>query len=134
MGRVHHKKTKEKNVGSTTAPLNSVARDERFSKNKRLTALIGKYLDKVGYGTIAVMIMSLIFFCGLFFWLFGFTNQSLSFLGGQYFSVVTFTSIGYGDISPIGVESLLLALRCLWGLSLWQLVWENLPRSVNQHY
>ena len=38
-----------------------------------------------------------------------------SFLTSLYFSVVTFTTLGYGDITPIGPSRLIAALEAFTG-------------------
>jgi len=41
---------------------------------------------------------------------------SLSFADALYFSTITFTTIGYGDIAPIGINRLLASLEAIFGL------------------
>lgn len=38
-----------------------------------------------------------------------------NFLNSLYFSVVTFTTLGYGDILPIGISKLFAAIEALLG-------------------
>ncbi|PUZ92369.1 potassium transporter Kef, partial [Vibrio vulnificus] len=39
----------------------------------------------------------------------------LEFLNAVYFSVVTFTTLGYGDISPVGLARFIAALEAFLG-------------------
>jgi len=41
---------------------------------------------------------------------------SLSFADALYFSTITFTTIGYGDIAPIGMNRLVASLEAIFGL------------------
>lgn len=45
-------------------------------------------------------------------------NHAIQFLDYVYFSVETYTSLGYGDIYPIGALRLLAGVECLGGLLL----------------
>ena len=43
-------------------------------------------------------------------------GEPLEFLEALYFSVVTFTSLGYGDISPLGISRFFAASEALLGV------------------
>jgi hypothetical protein len=43
---------------------------------------------------------------------------NLDFIGSLYFSVVTFTTLGYGDISPLGINRLIVSIESIIGISL----------------
>lgn len=45
----------------------------------------------------------------------GFAGFALEFLNAVYFSVVTFTTLGYGDISPSGIARLIAAFEAFLG-------------------
>ncbi len=45
----------------------------------------------------------------------GYTKVLLEFLNAIYFSVVTFTTLGYGDISPVGVARFIAAFEAFLG-------------------
>ncbi|MYN68480.1 MAG: two pore domain potassium channel family protein [Acidobacteria bacterium] len=48
----------------------------------------------------------------------GVDKPGLGFLDGIYFSIVTVTSLGYGDISPVGLSRLIVGLEVLFGLAI----------------
>ncbi len=45
----------------------------------------------------------------------GLTDNALAFLNILYFSVVTFTTLGYGDMSPVGISRLIAASEAFLG-------------------
>jgi len=85
-----------------------------------------------GYGEsplrVVVFSMIFIFLCALSFFILGTTEQNpiypgvtgglgifLEFLNAIYFSVVTFTTLGYGDISPSGIARFVAAFEAFIG-------------------
>ncbi len=45
----------------------------------------------------------------------GLTDNALAFLNILYFSVATFTTLGYGDMSPVGISRLIAASEAFLG-------------------
>lgn len=96
---------------------------------------ISKMVDLIsGYGEKPLRVvgfsMVLIFFCSLFYFLFGVLDggQLVKFEAGQpissnllnwldtlYFSVVTFTTLGYGDLTPVGLSRVIAAVEAFTG-------------------
>lgn len=103
----------------------------KFSKSR----IVSKFVDLFcGYGERPVNVISfslaLIFVCAILFFLFGVQSgngviqfsmdktfqQNLSdFFSTIYFSVVTFTTLGYGDIQPIGLSRLIATVEAFVG-------------------
>ncbi|WP_099209265.1 potassium channel family protein [Thermococcus henrietii] len=46
-------------------------------------------------------------------------SNSLSFLDYEYFSIVTATTLGYGDYHPIGVGRVIASVEALFGMFMW---------------
>lgn len=46
-------------------------------------------------------------------------SSSLSFLDYEYFSIVTATTLGYGDYHPIGVGRIIASVEALFGMFMW---------------
>jgi hypothetical protein len=93
-------------------------------KNKKsLTTFIGNFIDKLSYEKIAKNIFILLLFSAIYFWALnpfsqGTNNKDLSFLSSIYFSIITFSSLGYGDISPIGFGRVIASIEILSGLAM----------------
>ena len=87
-----------------------------------------------GYGEdplrVVIFSLLLIFFCSLFYYFFGlrfegeyqafslhnsFEDNVIFFLESLYYSVVTFTTLGYGDFIPVGFSRLVAALEAFTG-------------------
>ncbi len=97
--------------------------------------IVSKFVDLFcGYGESPVNVigfsMALIFFCAIFFFIFGIqggdgmiqlsTKNSLwqnlnDFFSAIYFSVVTFTTLGYGDIQPVGFSRFIATVEAFVG-------------------
>lgn len=77
-----------------------------------------KYLSKIKASTIAFLYLIFILFFGTLYWSFpSFWKEPLSFVQSIYFSVVTITTLGYGDIVPVNdAARILTALEALLGL------------------
>jgi len=103
----------------------------KFSKER----IVSKFVDLFcGYGERPMNVISfsimLIMFCAVLFFLFGVQSsngmiqlsfdKSLSenlsnFFSTVYFSVVTFTTLGYGDIQPVGISRLVATVEAFVG-------------------
>lgn len=94
-----------------------------MAKKSNLTSFIGGVVDKMSYLTIAVLIVILLLLSSFYFWYFnpydqGTNCKELSSLNALYFSIVTFATLGYGDISPIGFGRVVASIEVLSGLFL----------------
>jgi hypothetical protein len=93
------------------------------NKKQTLTTFIGGIIDKLSYGKIALCIAFVLFFCATYFWVInpyghGTNSKDLSWLNALYFCVITFSSLGYGDIAPIGFGRVIASIEVLSGLIL----------------
>lgn len=94
-------------------------RREQHNLNRNLTSSVGKNFESLSYLTIGCFIIGLITLCALSFSFFDITNQGkLHFLDAIYFSIVTMTSLGYGDILPTGAGRIIASLEVLSGIML----------------
>lgn len=89
----------------------------------KLTTLIGRVIDKMSYGKIAFYIALILCLNATYFYLLnplghGTNISELTWLDSLYYCVVTFSSLGYGDISPCGFGKLIASLQVLSGLAL----------------
>ena len=64
----------------------------------------------------------------------GFPYQSLykDFMKSLYFSIVTFTTVGYGDITPIGYSVLLSGIEMLLGVTMVGIWTATLARKITR--
>ena len=103
----------------------------RFSKRH----LISGFVDLLcGYGekpeNVIRFSLGMIIMCALCYFLFGvsyndqilqlnlansLTDNVIALLNSFYFSVVTFTTLGYGDITPIGISRFIAAIEAFTG-------------------
>ncbi len=93
------------------------------NKKQTLTTFIGGVIDKLSYGKIALCILGVLLLCAAYFWLLsphghGTTYKNLTWYSAIYFSVITFSSLGYGDIAPIGFGKVIASFEVLSGLIL----------------
>jgi hypothetical protein len=94
-----------------------------MKKKPTLTTIIGGIIDKMSYEKIGFLIVFLLLFCATLFWLLtpygNGTNQTkLDWFNALYFSIITFSSLGYGDILPVGCGKLISSIEVLLGLLL----------------
>jgi hypothetical protein len=93
-----------------------------MSPNKpTLVTPIGELLDRISYRRIAWIIAGVIIGCAIYFGVatplgHGTKACSLGIVDSLYFSIITFSSLGYGDISPIGFGKIVASLEVLFGL------------------
>lgn len=81
-------------------------------KKVNLMTAMGRFIDKISYNTIILLTILVITLSSYYFTLSpeqnGLDNQKIGtqilerFLNSLYFSTITFTSLGYGDITPYG--------------------------------
>lgn len=94
-------------------------RKKQNQLNRRLTSFTGKLVDSISFRWIGFLIIGLILFCAIVFYYFDITNKGqLCFFEAIYFSVVTMTSLGYGDISPTGFGRVVASFEVLSGVML----------------
>lgn len=91
------------------------------NKKQNLTTFIGGVIDKLSYGKIALCILVVLLLCAAYFWILspyghGTTYKNLTWYSAIYFSVITFSSLGYGDIAPIGFGKAVASFEVLSGL------------------
>lgn len=98
----------------------STARSRQQSLPQRaLTYLI----EDVPLRTYLIVFLAVVLACG---WLYscltvhghGVNTPGLGFLDGIFFSIVTVTSLGYGDIYPVGFSRVIAGAEVLFGLAL----------------
>lgn len=94
-------------------------RRQKFS----LTTTLGGIIDRVTYYKLLLWIIGVLLFCSLYFYILnpyghGTDSEILSWFDSLYFCIVTFSSLGYGDISPIGFGKLIASLQVIFGLIL----------------
>lgn len=102
-----------------------------YSKDR----LVSKAVDLFcGYGespmNVIVFSLAMILFCAILYFIFGikeadtivkmslsnsFVDNLYNFFSTIYFSVVTFTTLGYGDITPVGVSRLIATIEAFIG-------------------
>ncbi|KFF15174.1 potassium channel family protein [Flavobacterium hydatis] len=94
-------------------------RKKQHKLNRGLTSSVGKNLESLSYPTIGYLIIGLIIMCAFAFSYFDITGtEKLNFSDAIYFSIVTMTSLGYGDIHPTGTGRLIASIEVLSGVML----------------
>lgn len=100
----------------TEKPPENAFRTGVRKQNLRLTTWIGKVLDRATYLHIGIWILGIILLCALLYTWIGSSSATANFGDYLYFSVITFTSLGYGDISPVGIGKLVASIEVFSGL------------------
>jgi hypothetical protein len=99
-----------------------------FRTKSNLATPLGRRIEKlsyrslIGYSSITILIGSVYFFIASRYGDHGTNIGNLSYPSCLYFSIVTFTSLGYGDIAPIGFGKIVAVYEVLSGLVLVALV------------
>lgn len=93
-----------------------------------------KYLSNIKAPTIAFLYLVLILLFGIIYWQCqSFWKEPLSFIQSIYFSIVTITTLGYGDIAPTNdTARLLAASEALFGLLLIGLFLNSIAYTITQ--
>ena len=93
---------------------------EKPHQKTYLTTSIGRFVERASYLDLFVFGFLIIFSSSLYFWLapncHSLNKDNIDIFDALYFSVVTFTSLGYGDLSPIGIGRLIAAIVVISGL------------------
>lgn len=86
----------------------------------KLTTPIGALLDKASYGTIGLIIATIIISSAFYYYATesaqDISNIPVGWWDSIYFSIITFSSLGYGDIHPIGSGKFLASTEVILGL------------------
>ena len=95
-----------------------------FDRFPRISKRAMGWIDRMSIPVLFLWMCAFLLLFALPYWLLGFRGQGLTTGGGWvhfpdclYFSVVTFTSLGYGDIVPHGVGKILACLEVMLGLA-----------------
>ena len=96
-------------------------------KNNQLSTRIGKVVDKTSYIKLTLILLGVIFSSSFFYWLLSPYNQgtsikNITYLNSLYFSVVTFSTVGYGDIHAVGIGKVFVVFEILSGVTLLSLL------------
>lgn len=94
-----------------------------MKKKTPLTTIIGREIDKLSYVKIGYIIILILVICATLFWLLnaygnGTNKLNLDWFDAPYYSIITFASLGYGDISPVGYGKIVASIEVLLGLTL----------------
>lgn len=99
----------------------------RERQQNQLSTRFGRFIENISYLSISLSALGIILLGSIYFFLAteyghglkGFIREGgIGFDEAIYFSVVTFTTLGYGEIHPEGYGRLVAALEVLFGLVL----------------
>ena len=104
-------------LAETSSPSSAVSQGPTFPQ-RALTYLI----EEVSLRTYLLVFAGVVLGCG---WLYSFLTalgngvnaSALGFLDGVFFSIVTVTSLGYGDMYPVGISRAIAGAEVLFGLA-----------------
>jgi hypothetical protein len=90
---------------------------------KKLTTWLGKYVEKLSFLSIGLAIATVILCTAGYFWLVPGTTsispaKGLDLPVALYFSIVSFTSLGFGDIYPLHFGKVITSTEVLLGIML----------------
>ncbi len=108
----------------------------RFKMLKKEKERVYKLFERLTFSKIFIMWISIIVLFGIFYYLvssdasyleYSKTGDKVSSLTDMiYFSFITATSTGFGDIVPVGMEKLIVLVEVILGLSLLAMVTSRL--------
>ena len=92
--------------------------------HNKLTTQLGRLIDNVAYWQVALGACSIIFLSAIYFYAASGGANGLDKCGGKtfaeslYFSIITFSTVGYGDLAPVGWGRLIATIEVLTGVLL----------------
>ena len=93
---------------------------EKPHQKTYLTTPIGRFVERASYLDLFIFGFVVILSSALYFWLspsgHSLNKENIDIFDALYFSIVTFTSLGYGDLIPIGYGRLIATLVVVLGL------------------
>jgi len=93
---------------------------EKPHQKNYLTTPIGRFVEKASYFDLFFFGLLAVLFSALYFWLapteHSLNKSDIDLLDALYFTIVTFTSLGYGDLSPVGIGRFIAIIVVLLGL------------------
>lgn len=100
--------------------------DQEFPQepHNTLSTPLGRLIEGLTYGKIALAAILVIASSAVYFWMAAGSSNGLSNHAGKefgealYFSIVTFTTVGYGDLLPTGWGRLVVSVEVMIGLCL----------------
>jgi hypothetical protein len=94
-------------------------RQEQHKANKALTSWFGNKIESLSFKWIGAIILVVIFASAALFANFNLSEPGqLNCWDAVYFSIITMTSLGYGDIHPIGFGRFIASVEVLSGIIL----------------
>lgn len=93
---------------------------ERPHQKNYLMTPLGRFIERASYTDLFIFGFLSIILSSIYFWLaphhHSLNKPDINILDTLYFSIVTFTSLGYGDLSPIGFGRFIASLVVILGL------------------
>jgi hypothetical protein len=100
-------------------------KDNSFeAPHNTLSTRFGRLIDKVSYLQVALAAITIIASSAVYFWMKSGSADGLDKCAGKgfgealYFSIITFSTVGYGDVTPIGWGRMVASTEVLIGLVL----------------
>ena len=92
---------------------------------RRLSTRLGRVIDTVQYKHVLAAVAAIVTSCAVYYYLASGTGHGLkdktSLTDAFYFSIVTFTTLGYGDLLPVGFGRAVASLQAFAGVALMSL-------------
>lgn len=113
---------------------------EKPHSKTQLSTRIGRAIERASYIDILLLTVLALSLAATYF-TFGFQGHTLSrngnpydarYLEAVYFCIVTFTSLGYGDLAPVGFGRLVASVLVFWGLATIALVIGKIASERSQ--
>jgi len=93
---------------------------ELMPPRKKLISPLGRLIENTSFSILCLYaLVSILFFAILYTFIPSVTNkgQTIGFCDALYFSVTTFSSLGYGDITPRGIGKAITSIEVLTGIT-----------------
>jgi len=115
------------------------AQDERRHRTRQdLISGFGRYVDRASYVDILFLALLVLGVSSLYFWLapacYGLESSASGFSDAVFFSFVTFSSLGYGDIMPQGFGRIVAVTEVLSGVALTAMFIGKVASERQVHY